>query len=77
LVQKLIALKCKQKVLNFRKIYTPKFLGCYTQFPVVNRLFAEYMMKNTQRIFYHSATFGFPLVLESHFSQHNNYLDYM
>jgi hypothetical protein len=29
LVQKLIALKCKQKVLNFRKIYTPKFLGCY------------------------------------------------
>jgi hypothetical protein len=30
LVQKLIALECKQKVLNFRKIYTPKFLGCYT-----------------------------------------------
>jgi hypothetical protein len=29
LVQKLIALKCKQKVLIFRKIYTPKFLGCY------------------------------------------------
>jgi hypothetical protein len=30
LVQKLIALTSKQKVLNFRKIYTPKFLGCYT-----------------------------------------------
>jgi hypothetical protein len=29
LVQKLIALKCKQKVLIFRKICTPKFLGCY------------------------------------------------
>jgi hypothetical protein len=29
LVQKLIALKFKQKVLIFRKIYTPKFLGCY------------------------------------------------
>jgi hypothetical protein len=30
LVQKLIALTSKQKVLNFRKIYTPKFLGCYS-----------------------------------------------
>jgi hypothetical protein len=29
LAQKLIALKCKQKVLIFRKIYTPRFLGCY------------------------------------------------
>jgi hypothetical protein len=29
LVQKLLALKFKQKVLNFRKFYTPKFLGCY------------------------------------------------
>jgi hypothetical protein len=29
LVQKLIALNFSQKVLNFRKIYTPKFLGCY------------------------------------------------
>jgi hypothetical protein len=29
LVQNLIALKFKQKVLIFRKIYTPKFLGCY------------------------------------------------
>jgi hypothetical protein len=29
LVQKLIALKFKQKVLIFRKICTPKFLGCY------------------------------------------------
>jgi hypothetical protein len=29
LVQKLIALTFKQKVLIFRKIYTPKFLGCY------------------------------------------------
>jgi hypothetical protein len=25
----LIALKFSQKVFNFRKIYTPKFLGCY------------------------------------------------
>jgi hypothetical protein len=30
LAQKLIALNFSQKVLNFRKIYTPKFLGCYT-----------------------------------------------
>jgi hypothetical protein len=30
LVQKLIALKFKQKVLVFRKNYTPKFLGCYS-----------------------------------------------
>jgi hypothetical protein len=30
LVQKLVALKFKQKVLIFRKIYTPKFLGCYS-----------------------------------------------
>jgi hypothetical protein len=30
LVQKLIALKFKQKVLIFRKNYTPKFLGCYS-----------------------------------------------
>jgi hypothetical protein len=29
LVQKLVALKFKQKVLIFRKIYPPKFLGCY------------------------------------------------
>jgi hypothetical protein len=29
LAQKLIALKFKQKVLIFRKNYTPKFLGCY------------------------------------------------
>jgi hypothetical protein len=33
LAQKLIALKCKQKVLNFRKIFTPRFLGCYTRVP--------------------------------------------
>jgi hypothetical protein len=25
----LIAPKSKQKVLNFRKIHTPRFLGCY------------------------------------------------
>jgi hypothetical protein len=30
LVQKLIALKFKQKDLIFRKICTPKFLGCYS-----------------------------------------------
>jgi hypothetical protein len=30
----LIALKFSQKVLNFRKIYTPKFLGCYIAHPV-------------------------------------------
>jgi hypothetical protein len=29
LVQKLIALTFKQKVLIFRKNYTPKILGCY------------------------------------------------
>jgi hypothetical protein len=34
LVQKLIALKFKQKVLIFRKICTPKFLGCYTSRPI-------------------------------------------
>jgi hypothetical protein len=33
LAQKLIAPKCKQKVLNFRKIYTPNFLGCYIKQP--------------------------------------------
>jgi hypothetical protein len=32
LAQKLIAPKCKQKVLNFRKIYTPRFLGCYNAY---------------------------------------------
>jgi hypothetical protein len=30
LVQKLVALKFKQKVLIFRKICAPKFLGCYS-----------------------------------------------
>jgi hypothetical protein len=30
LAQILIALQSKQKVLNFRKIHTPRFLGCYT-----------------------------------------------
>jgi hypothetical protein len=29
LARKLIALNFSQKVLNFCKIYTPKFLGCY------------------------------------------------
>jgi hypothetical protein len=29
LARKLIALNFSQKVFNFRKIYTPKFLGCY------------------------------------------------
>jgi hypothetical protein len=29
----LIALKFNQKVLIFRKNYTPKFLGCYTDRP--------------------------------------------
>jgi hypothetical protein len=29
LARKLIALNFSQKVLNFRKVYTPKFLGCY------------------------------------------------
>jgi hypothetical protein len=33
LAQKLIARKCKQKVFNFGKIYTPRFLGCYTGRP--------------------------------------------
>jgi hypothetical protein len=31
LIRKLIALEFSQKVLNFRKIYTPKFLGCYRE----------------------------------------------
>jgi hypothetical protein len=36
LAQKLIALQNKQKkVLNFRKIHTPRFLGCYTGLPHV------------------------------------------
>jgi hypothetical protein len=30
LARKLIALNVIQKVFNFCKIYTPKFLGCYT-----------------------------------------------
>jgi hypothetical protein len=30
LARKSIALKFNQKVLIFRKNYTPKFLGCYT-----------------------------------------------
>jgi hypothetical protein len=29
LAKNLIAPKSKQKVLNFRKIHTPRFLGCY------------------------------------------------
>jgi hypothetical protein len=29
LAKELIALQSKQKVLNFRKIHTPRFLGCY------------------------------------------------
>jgi hypothetical protein len=33
LARKLIALNFSQKVFNFRKIYTPKFLGCYTGGP--------------------------------------------
>jgi hypothetical protein len=37
LVQKLIAHQFKQKVLNFRKIYTPKFLGCYTMTMEISR----------------------------------------
>jgi hypothetical protein len=33
LARKLMALKFSQKVLIFRKNYTPKFLGCYTSNP--------------------------------------------
>jgi hypothetical protein len=31
LARKLIALNFSQKVFNFCKIYTPKFLGCYNR----------------------------------------------
>jgi hypothetical protein len=27
--EKFVALNSKQKILNFRKIFTPKILGCY------------------------------------------------
>jgi hypothetical protein len=49
LVKKLIALKCKQKVLIFRKFYTPKFLGCYNDLRAIHDLYSQCLIQTLSK----------------------------